>query len=1291
VAAPDVAAPDVAAPDVAAPDVAAPDVAAPDVAAPDVAAPDVAAPDVAAPDVAAPDVAAPGTSGGASALERVPGGVGGRDSLTATRDVVLPATGVNGSTVVWQSGDASVISASGAVTRPAAGRRDARVTLTATLTHGTEQARKTFTVTVPAEYDDRQAVRHAAGELVVHGLPEVRENLNLPALGAWGTTVSWASSRPAVIAPNGDVTRGSSAVRVTLTATVSRGAAKTTRAFAATVPARPEVEAKKGYLFSYFTGEGTATGEQVYFSLSQGNDPLHWQQLNNSNPVLTSSLGETGLRDPFIIRSPQGDKFYQIATDLKIYGNGNWDAAQRTGSKSIMVWESTDLVHWTDQRLVKVSPDTAGNTWAPEAFYDPTIGAYVVFWASKLYAATDTAHAGSSYNRMMYATTRDFWTFSEPKVWKDPGYSVIDSTMIEHNGTYYRFTKDERDQSSSSPCSKFIIAEKSARIRDADYDFVAECIGQNAMSRGEGPLIFKDNDAEKWHLFIDEFGGRGYVPLESTDLDSGRWTPSTDYALPGRPRHGTVLPVTRAEYDRLLTAYQPDQALTRVDPVKVWTRTGAPPALPATVVAHYADGSTRETAVTWNAIDPASYAKPGAFTVGGTNGARATVVATSGEIPVERVLAAPAAVRTAPGVSRALTAEVQPSNADNPALTWRSSNPAVATVSATGRLTTLVPGRTTVTAVARGGRSGTVRVEVTEAVPRDLLLHYAFEGDASDSSGRGFDGVVSGAASWSDGGIKLSGGAAVTIPGGLLRDRSSVTVEARVRWNGTASVNQWIYGLGVDSNRYLFSTPANGGKLLYSAITTGSWSAESKLSGASALPGGSRQHVAVTLDGATGTAAMYLNGVAVAEAGGVTVKPSDLDDATKNYSGYIGKSFYAADPAFDGTVDDFRVYGRALTPAEILEESGNTTGIVAVTAAGLKAPAVITDGASRIVLPLAPGTDPRTVAPAFTLAAGARVSPPGGTVRDLREPVTYTVTGADGTERRWTVEAHVMRSPLPAGLNADPNIAVFDGVYWIYPTTDGFDGWSGTRFHAFSSPDLVNWTDHGVILDLGPDVGWADSRAWAPAVAEKDGKYYFYFCADGNIGVAVADDPAGPFTDVLGKPLIAAGSFAGQMIDPAAFTDDDGVTYLYWGNGHAYVVPLNADLTSFDKSRVKEITPAGYNEGSFVVKRNGTYYFMWSQNDTRDPDYQVAYATGASPSGPFTPHGLILTRRPELGIVGTGHHSVVRAPGTDEWFIAYHRFAVPGGDGTHRETTIDRLRFTADGLIEPVEPTLEGP
>lgn len=311
-----------------------------------------------------------------------------------------------------------------------------------------------------------------------------------------------------------------------------------------------------GYAFAYFTGERTADGEQVYLALSRGNDPLHWQELNGGRPILTSTLGDKGVRDPFLIRSPQGDRFYLLATDLKMYGNGDWDAAQRHGSRSIMVWESSDLVHWSQQRSIEVSPPTAGNTWAPEAYWDAQRGTYVVFWASKLYPENDPNHTTTTYNRMMYATTKDFSNVSAAKVWNDPGHSVIDSTVIDHNGTYYRLTKDERAASSENPCGKFITEDKSADLLDTSWDLVAECIGKATgtspgIAAGEGPTIFKSNTEETWYSFIDEFTGRGYVPFETTDLDSGVWTMAQNYDLPASPRHGTVIPVTQAEYDRL--------------------------------------------------------------------------------------------------------------------------------------------------------------------------------------------------------------------------------------------------------------------------------------------------------------------------------------------------------------------------------------------------------------------------------------------------------------------------------------------------------------------------------------------------------------------------------------------------------------------------------------------------------------------------------------------------------------------------------------------------------------------
>ncbi|WP_394617211.1 glycoside hydrolase family 43 protein [Lentzea sp. JNUCC 0626] len=338
-------------------------------------------------------------------------------------------------------------------------------------------------------------------------------------------------------------------IRRLLTATLA--AALAAAGMGAAPAPQAAAAAYAGYLFVHFRGEGLANSEQIYYSLSKGNDPLNYTQQNGGKPVLASTVGTKGVRDPFIVRSPQGDRFFLIGTDQRQYGSSDWDTPQRKGSKSIVVWESTDLVRWTNQRLVKVAPDTAGNVWAPEATYDAVQGKYVVYWASKIYAANDPDHTGTTHNRMLYATTSDFRTFSAAKTWKDPGYSVIDSTVIKNGNTYYRYSKDERDPSSSSPCAKYVLAEKSTFLLNTGFGFVSDCIGKGTISRGEGPLVFKSNSENKWYLFIDEYSGRGYVPFETSDLNSGRWIASANYSLPGSPRHGTVLPVTRAEYDRL--------------------------------------------------------------------------------------------------------------------------------------------------------------------------------------------------------------------------------------------------------------------------------------------------------------------------------------------------------------------------------------------------------------------------------------------------------------------------------------------------------------------------------------------------------------------------------------------------------------------------------------------------------------------------------------------------------------------------------------------------------------------
>jgi beta-xylosidase len=225
---------------------------------------------------------------------------------------------------------------------------------------------------------------------------------------------------------------------------------------------------------------------------------------------------------------------------------------------------------------------------------------------------------------------------------------------------------------------------------------------------------------------------------------------------------------------------------------------------------------------------------------------------------------------------------------------------------------------------------------------------------------------------------------------------------------------------------------------------------------------------------------------------------------------------------------------------------------------------------------------------------------------------------------------------------------------------------------------------------------------WAPAIIEKDNKYFLFFAANdiqsnaekGGIGVAVADSPEGPFKDYLGKPLIDAFHNGAQPIDQFVFLDKDGQHYMIYGGWrHCNIVKLKADLTGFipfeDGTVFKEITPQGYVEGPFMFVRNNKYYFMWSEGGWTGPDYSVAYAIADSPFGPFTRIGKILEQDPAVA-TGAGHHSVINVPGTDEYYIVYHRRPLGETDGNHRETCIDRMHFDEMGRIKPVKITFEG-
>ena len=297
-------------------------------------------------------------------------------------------------------------------------------------------------------------------------------------------------------------------------------------------------------------------------------------------------------------------------------------------------------------------------------------------------------------------------------------------------------------------------------------------------------------------------------------------------------------------------------------------------------------------------------------------------------------------------------------------------------------------------------------------------------------------------------------------------------------------------------------------------------------------------------------------------------------------------------------------------------------------------------------------------------------------------------------------------NPIAKGWYADPEGVVMDGRYWVFPTYSAPYN-DQMHFDAFSSTDLANWTKHERVLTADA-IQWARRAMWAPSNIEKDGKFYFFFAANdiqrgddgkpdrlGGIGVAVADQPEGPYRDLLGKPLLDTFHNGAQPIDQFVYKDPNSGDYLmyYGGWGHCNVVRLNDDFTGFvpweDGETFKEITPQNYVEGPVVFFRDGRYYFLWSEGGWTNSSYRVAYATSDSPTGPFERRGEILTNDESVAR-GAGHNSVINVPGTDEYYIVYHRRPLGETDANSRETCIDRLEFDADGAILPVKMTFTG-
>lgn len=408
--------------------------------------------------------------------------------------------------------------------------------------------------------------------------------------------ITWKSSNPNVISDKaegflkaGVVNRQERDTKVKLTACVTmKNGEKAEKTFEVTVKAAPKKLVEddyEGYLFGHFIGEGGPNDEQIYFAVSK--DKLNFKDCSDK-PVLVSDVGEKGVRDPFICRSFEGDRFFLIATDLSIYNRGGWFKneqgyydASTTGSPYLVFWETMDLVNWTSPRLINVAPQNAGMAWAPEIVYYEKTGEYVIFFASSIMDPVTKYKAKP--NAIYYVTTRDFVHFSDTCLFIDNqtddgenAREIIDTTVLKINDFYYSVSKDGDNAEENGgirilrtkdllDCSSW---EKVLDLDELGLDLSAVSIDALDNSMLEGPELFrfnkkdwKDQAVPEYGIITDQYAvGAGYLPLITNDIEdrtnaNGSWQllSDKDYSFDRlKKRHGTICAITKEEIERLL-------------------------------------------------------------------------------------------------------------------------------------------------------------------------------------------------------------------------------------------------------------------------------------------------------------------------------------------------------------------------------------------------------------------------------------------------------------------------------------------------------------------------------------------------------------------------------------------------------------------------------------------------------------------------------------------------------------------------------------------------------------------
>lgn len=283
---------------------------------------------------------------------------------------------------------------------------------------------------------------------------------------------------------------------------------------------------------------------------------------------------------------------------------------------------------------------------------------------------------------------------------------------------------------------------------------------------------------------------------------------------------------------------------------------------------------------------------------------------------------------------------------------------------------------------------------------------------------------------------------------------------------------------------------------------------------------------------------------------------------------------------------------------------------------------------------------------------------------------------------------------------ADPSCLVTKDRVYIYCSNDDESPVEGSynipNVICVSSSDMKNWTDHGSVFRAADSTTWA-KKTWAPAAIERDGKFFLYFGNGGaNIGVAVSENPTGPFEDVLGKPLITHQTPGVQparnmwLFDPGVFVDDDGQAYIYFGgNGddNVRVAKLNRDMISLDGEVIKMNAPHFF-EAAWVFKRNGTYYFTYST--TPRAEMRIDYMTGDHPIEGYEYKGVVGDQPP----INNNNNHAAQFQFKDHWYHVYHNRIVAKQAGIptgfRRNLAIEEMEFNDDGSIKKVSYTTDG-